>query len=103
MSITKAEIDIEFKRAIEQAEELEELSCMLCNISNVKFDNALTLLTNSWKGQNAGSYISNTRSLKNRLYGSAEILKDTAEMIRKTAQRIYMAEMAALMVVESRL
>ena len=93
---SKTEIDIEFKKAIEQADELEELSCRLCNIGNIKLEGTLTLLTNAWKGQNASDYIRKTGALKDRLYDSAEILKDTAEMIRRTASVIYAAEMAAV-------
>ncbi|MCR5421858.1 MAG: hypothetical protein K6E98_12745 [Lachnospiraceae bacterium] len=93
---SKTEIDIEFKRAMEQAEELEELSVLLCNICNVKFDGTLSLLSKSWQGQNAVDYVKKTGKLKNNIYNSAEILKDTADMIRRTASLIYSAEMAAV-------
>ncbi|MCR5604138.1 MAG: hypothetical protein K6G27_10620 [Lachnospiraceae bacterium] len=102
MISTKTEIDIEFKKAMEQADELEELSCTLCNISNIKIERALTLLTRSWKGQNAMDYLKNTKVLKDRLFDSAEILKDTAEMIRRTASVIYTAEMAAVSICNTR-
>ena len=102
MISSKTEIDIEFKRAIEQADELEELSCKLCNIGNIKLEGALTLLTNAWKGQNASYYLMNTGILKDRLYDSAEILKDTAQMIRRTANVIYAAEMAAVSISAAR-
>ena len=96
MISSKTEIDIEFNKAIEQADELEELSCKLCNIGNIKLEGTLTLLNKSWKGKNASEYLRNTGALRDRLYESAEILKDTAEMIRKTANVIYAAEMAAV-------
>ena len=96
MTRSKTEIDIEFNRALEQADELEELSCKLCNISNTRLEGALTLLTKAWKGQNAAEYMRNTGVLRDRLYDSADILKDTAQMIRRTATAIYAAEMAAV-------
>ena len=95
MSI-KTKIDIEFKRAIEQADELDELSGRLCLIGSVKMDEALALLNKSFKGQNASDYIDKAVKFKDRVYESAEILKGTASMIRMTASIIYEAEMAAL-------
>ena len=95
MSI-KAEIDIEFKRAIEQADELDELSGRICNIGSTKMDETLALITRSWKGQNSMDYINRAGALKDRLFESAEILKGTAGLIRNTAQLIYAAEMAAI-------
>ena len=92
----KTKIDIEFKRAIEQADELDELSGKLCAIGSVKMDEALTLLSKSYKGQNASDYTDKAMRFKERVYDSAEILKKTASMIRMTASLIYEAEMAAL-------
>ncbi len=95
MSI-KTKIDIEFKRAIEQADELDELSGRLCLIGSVRIDEALQLLNKSFKGQNASDYTDKALHLKDSVYESAEILKVTASMIRMTASLIYEAEMAAL-------
>ena len=95
----KSEIDIEFKRAIEQADELDELSDQLCRIGSVKMDEALTILAGAYKGSNATAYIDKTKAIKDRMYDSAEILKRTAAMIRTTATVIYEAEMAAVSLV----
>lgn len=95
MSI-KAEIDIDFKRAIEQADELDELSGRICDIGSVKLDETLTLISRSWKGQNSMDYLRKAGMLKDRMYESADILKGTADLIRNTAQLIYAAEMAAI-------
>ena len=95
MSI-KDEIDIQFGRAMQQAEELEELSGIICSIGSVKLDGALTLLTKSWKGENAGEYAHKVNAIRNRMYGCAEILKETSKLIKLTAGRIYDAEMAAI-------
>ncbi len=95
MSI-KTKIDIEFKRAIEQADELDELSGELCSIGSVRMDEALMLLNRSYKGQNATRYMDKLNRFRERVYDSAEILKGTASMIRMTATLIYEAEMAAL-------
>ncbi len=95
MSI-KARIDIDFKHAMEQADELEELSGRLCDIGNVKFDDTLTLITRTWNGQNCIDYTKKAGMFKDRLYESADILKNTAGLIRNTARLIYAAEMAAI-------
>ena len=95
MSI-KDEIDIHFSRAIQQADELEELSGLICNIGSAKMDTALKQLAKSWKGTSAAEYAGKVNVIKNRMYGCAEILKETSDLIRHTAERIYAAEMAAI-------
>ena len=95
MSIKDA-IDIDFKRAIDQADELDGLSGMICDIGSTKMDEALSIISRSWKGQNSLDYTCKTQMFKNRMYESAEILKGTAQLIRSTAQLIYTAEMAAI-------
>ena len=92
----KTEIDIDFKRAIEQADELEELSGRLCNIGSVKMDETLALITRSWKGPNCIDYTKKAGMFKDKMYRSADILRGTAALIRNTAQFIYEAEMAAI-------
>ena len=92
----KARIDIDFKHAMEQADELEELSGRLCDIGKVKFDDTLTLITRAWNGQNCMDYTRKAATFRDSLYESAEILKNTAVLIRNTAQFIYAAEMAAI-------
>ncbi len=98
MSI-KDEIDIEFGRAIAQADELEELSGRICSISSSGIDDALRLLSQSWKGENACEYAGRVRMIRDRMYGCAEVLKDTSKLIRLTAGRIYEAEMAAISII----
>lgn len=95
MSI-KDEIDIDFKKAIDQADELDDLSGMICDIGSIKMDEALSIITRSWKGQNSSDYARKARMFKNRMFETADILKGTAQLIRSTAQLIYTAEMAAI-------
>ncbi|MCR5508496.1 MAG: hypothetical protein K6F34_07405 [Lachnospiraceae bacterium] len=95
----KAEIDIEFTRAMDQADELEELSGVICGIGSSKIDQALSLLAQSWRGDNAREYVNRVNMLKDRIYGCAEVLKETSELIRHTAERIYAAEMAAISII----
>lgn len=95
----KAEIDIDFMHAMEQADKIDELSGLLCGVVNNQIDDAFMLIGNSWKGENARDYLKRTKGIKKRMYESAEILKNTAELIRGTAKLIYAAEMAAIQIV----
>ena len=92
----KTKIDIEFKRTMEQADELDELSGLLCSVGSSGMDEVLTLLNRSYKGLNASEYINRLGHFKNRIYGYAEVLKGTAALMRMTARLIYEAEMAAI-------
>ncbi len=100
--MSKEEISIQFSKAIEMADELYDLSKILTDIGSVKMEEALKLLSESWKSESASTYVRRTRYLKKRLYSSAEMLNDTSNLIRQTAKKIYDAEMTAVSVFTAR-
>ena len=92
---TKQEIEIDFLRAINQAEELENIADSLSQIANLHVDNAVKVLKKGWKGENANEYIKRGGELTDDIYETAENLLKIAKSIRTTADIVYKAEKAA--------
>lgn len=96
---TKEDIEIDFSRAISQAQELEEIARELSIIANAHIEGAMTMLENSWKGDNAVLMTKNGRILTEDMYDTADDLIKVARNIRNTADIVYRAEKAATQIV----
>ena len=92
---TKEEIEIDFKRAIEQAQELEHLAENLSRVANGGVESALLTLKNSWRGDAGGSIELAGRRTIGEIYGTADDLMRIARNIRSTADIVYRAEKKA--------
>ena len=93
---SKHEIEMDFRRAKEQAQKLEEAANALNTLSKNKFNGTLQLIANSWKGDSASLYLKKGTTLQNEMTGTANELKSIASDIREIARRIYEAEMRNL-------
>ena len=92
---TKNEIEIDFKRAIEQAQELEHLADDLSRAANNGVESALLALKNNWRGDAGGSIELAGRRTISEIYGTADDLMRIARNIRSTADIVYKAEKTA--------
>ena len=92
---TKNEIEIDFKRAIEQAQELEHLADDLSRAANNGVESALLALKNNWRGDAGGSIELAGRRTIGEIYGTADDLMRIARNIRSTADIVYKAEKKA--------
>lgn len=93
---TKYEIEMDFTRAISQAQELENLADNLSRIANSGVESALLVLKNSWRGDAGGSIELAGRKTTADIYRTADDLMKVARNIRSTADLVYKAEKAAL-------
>ena len=92
---TKQEIEIDFKRAIEQAQELEHLAEDLSRVANNEVESALLVLKNNWRGDSGGSIELAGRKTIGEIYGTADDLMQIARNIRSVAEVVYRAEKKA--------
>lgn len=97
-SRSKAEIEIDFSRAICQAQELEEIARQLSNIAKAHLESAMELLEASWKGENADVASKKGQILTADMYETADDLIKVAKNIRNTAEIVYKAEKAAVQI-----
>lgn len=99
---TRASIEFDFNRALNQAKKLEEVASKMKSLSESSLENTLQDISVNWKGENASVYLKKGEKLKSKVMGSAEQLNAIAGEIRKIAKRVYDAEMAALAIAEMR-
>lgn len=99
---TRDYIEMNFRQTLAQADKLDELAERLSNVSDKQFGGSLQNLAAGWKGENASIYMQKGAKLQNKMNASVKDLHDAAGRIRKAAQRLYAAEMAALAIVQTR-
>ncbi|MCR5688181.1 MAG: hypothetical protein K6G58_09185 [Lachnospiraceae bacterium] len=92
---SKREIEMDFSRAINQAQELERLADSLSRAANSGVESALLVLKNSWRGDAGGSIELAGKRTTAEIYSTADDLMRIARNIRATADIVYKAEKAA--------
>lgn len=99
---SKATIELDFRKAVEKARQLEDIASLLKNLADNDFENSLQDLSVAWSGENANAYLEKGNNLKGDIHITAENLQEVANSIRFSAQKIYDAEMEALRIAEVR-
>lgn len=94
---SKEEIEIEFSKAMTQAQELEDVAAAMMVLANNLSTREMTRLCNSFKGDNAEILLMKWRTLTSDMISSAKSLELIAKSIRTTADLIYKAEKSAIM------
>ena len=92
---TKQQIEIDFSRAINQAQELEHLAEDLSRVANSGVESALLVLKNSWRGDSGESIELAGKKTVAEIYSTADELIRVARSIRTTADIVYKAEKKA--------
>lgn len=98
----RQQIQFDFNRAKQKANELEAVANELRNLSRTNLQNTLNSLGGNWKGDNASAYIRKGAALQEKLNMTESSLRKSADTIRTIAKNIYDAEMEALRIAEER-
>lgn len=99
---TKARIEFDFKKALKQASELERIADRIGTISRKNMQDTLQNVSGGWKGENAEIYLKKGEQLSEKIYTTADDLRQTAADIKAIAKKIYEAEMRALSIAKKR-
>lgn len=102
MALTKAVIRFNFRRAMQQADELDEIANSLSRMAKADFESTMQNISVNWKGENADRYLEKGDRLQGKMCSSANSLHGIAADIRRVARSIYNAEMRALAIAEAR-
>lgn len=102
MAKTSFEIQMDYNRAIAQANSLEQVAEQLKNSAEQDFQDCITEISYNWTGENARAYIEKCNTLKQSIETTARSLKKTAATIQKIAKNTYSAEMKALRLAQER-
>lgn len=100
--MTEATIFLNFQKAKQQADELEQIAGDLSKLSSKSLNDVLQNVSANWKGESASQYLSKGSILQEDLTETAKSLLDIASEIRTIAKRIYDAEMEALRIAQTR-
>lgn len=93
---SKREIEMNFSRALSQAEELESLSKELNQMATEHIRGAIKMLMCNWQGDNAELFLNKGEAITNEMLETADDLIKVAKNIASTANIVYNAENAAL-------
>lgn len=99
---TLEKIEFDFRKALGQADKIEEIADRMCRLSDVEFESVMQNLAAGWKGDGASLYLSKGSLLEEKMSGTARRLYSVAADIRIIAKKIYEAEMAALAIATRR-
>ena len=99
---TRAQINMNYREAMQQARDLDTLAGRIRSTANQKVEESMQLLSSGWKGNNATEFLRKYSELKSQILESAEELRSIADDIRRAAKIIYNAEMEALRIAQSK-
>lgn len=99
---TKVTIEINFNRALSQAERLESMAEELRQIADRQLTESLQQLSAGWTGDSASAYFRKGERLAEKIRNHAKQLSDAAAVIRKMAATTYRAEMHNLEIANTR-
>lgn len=101
MAKTKYTIEMDFRKAKEQADKLDEIASRLKAVSG-DFQGTLDSLQRNWTGDNASKYIGKGNILYSDMGVTSNEVRTVAKTIRQIAENTYNTEMDALKIAESR-
>lgn len=93
---SKKEIEMNFSKALSQAEELETLSKELSQMATDHIRGAIKMLMFSWQGDNSELFVEKGEILSMEMLDTADDLIKVAKNIAATANIVYNAESAAI-------
>lgn len=88
-------IKVDFKRAIQKANDLDKLAERLKYLAGTQMEENFQTLNYFWTGEVANEFLQKGRSLENKMSITAKQMTDVAEVIRSAARTTYNAEMEA--------
>lgn len=95
-------IMMDFRKAKQQAERLDQLSRRMKNLAERQFENTIRSVDQNWEGDHADAYIGKCRTLKENMLRSAGNLSAAADAIRAVSENLYEAEMRAWRIAHER-
>lgn len=92
----KEEIEIDFNRAVNQAQEIEDMAMELGSIANSNMDESMIVLRKCFAGANGNAITNIGGEIGLGLLRAADDLMSVARNIRQTSKIIYNAEIEGI-------
>lgn len=93
---SKEEIEIDFNRAVNQAQEIEDMAMELGSIANSNMDDSMIVLRKCFAGANGNALTNIGGEIGLGLLRAADDLMSVARNIRQTSKIIYNAEIEGI-------
>lgn len=93
-------IQFNYRKAISQANRLEDLADELRGIAKRNVENSLNNLARNWEGDSARQFINKGNKAQNDIIKTAKQLDDTAKAIKRAAENVRRAELEALRIAQ---
>lgn len=100
--MTKHELYCNYLIARKKASDLDKIANQIRKLAENKFNSELNKIEKNWVGTVSIAYINKGKILTEHLIQKSISLQNTAETIRKVAERVYNTEMKALEIAKSR-
>lgn len=100
--MTKEKIEMDFRQALRQADQVDAAANRLDSLSGREFRGSLDNLSAHWRGESASMYLAKGGRLQEQMDAAARELHAVAVDIRTLAKRVYDAEMNAWRIAVSR-
>lgn len=95
MARSLSAIRMDFRKANQQAKDLDALAKRLKILSDRNLNETLDHVSQSWKGENSVKYVKKGRIVKDNMRKTADDISRVANSIREIAKAVYDAEMRA--------
>ena len=102
MSMTDAAIKLNYNKAKQAANDLEEVADRLSRLANNTMDDAMQTVSTGWKGDNASSFLRKANVIQDEIADVAKEVLARATETKNAAKKIYDAEMANLKIAQQR-
>ena len=92
----RQEIEIDFSRAMNQAQEIEELAAHMTQMAMEHTDGTMKLIGSSFMGDNGKLFSQKADFARRDMFDTADDLMSLAKTIRQTADIVYRTEKSAI-------
>ena len=99
---TLTEINFNYRRAMEQVAELNDIASDLKKVGSSNLSDCLKTVKNNWKGDNSEAYTGKGEKLKAKILDSAGDISKTAGTLSTMAANIRNAEIKNLETIKTR-
>lgn len=97
-----SEIYFNYNKAMEQADELDDVAGRLAGAADRDMENILSEVGSAWRSDSSAQYLQKGRKVKGDLHTTAGNLRNIASAIRTIARRIRDAELEAWRIANER-
>ncbi len=103
MILSSAVIRMNYNKAVQQANRLDDLARQLMNLANHNLDGTLSNINRAWDGESANLFLQKGLKAKDDMIKTARSIQNTANAIRKAAEIVRQSDMRAREIALNRL